>query len=109
MVLPSTRMALGAAIDVVSANGVAQLGSLRLSLYRFLHSLFQQYLYDRLSAGERRLLHGEVGQALEGLYVDRTEDVVGQLAHHFAAALARAFLPRAKEKGRPRGNRHHDD
>lgn len=38
-----------------------------LSRYQFSHNLFQRYLYDNLSAGERRFLHGEIAQALEVL------------------------------------------
>ncbi len=33
---------------LVNALSLAQFGSLRLSLYRFVHNLFQQYLYDTL-------------------------------------------------------------
>jgi DNA-binding SARP family transcriptional activator len=54
--------------------------------YRFSHALFQSYLYESMSAGEQRLLHGEVGTALEALYGDQVEQIVVQLAHHFDAA-----------------------
>lgn len=36
-----------------------------LNRFRFHHALFQEYLYDRLSQGERRLLHREVAEGLE--------------------------------------------
>ena len=58
----------------------------RLSRYRFSHVLFQQYLYQRLSAGERRLLHGEVATALEKLYAEEIDSIVVNLAHHFSQA-----------------------
>ncbi len=57
-----------------------------LSRYRFAHALFQEYLCSRLSAGERRLLHGQVATALERLCNGCAEEIVPQLAHHFAAA-----------------------
>jgi cell division protease FtsH len=37
--------------------------------------LFQEYLYHALSAGERRLLHGEIAVALEELYRDRADEI----------------------------------
>jgi tetratricopeptide (TPR) repeat protein len=64
----------------------------RLSRYQFAHALFQAYLYDCLSVGERRLLHGEVGAALEGLYSEQTDPLAAALAWHFEVAgeLAKA-------------------
>ncbi len=57
-----------------------------LSRYQFSHVLFQRYLYDGLSAGERRLLHGEIAQALEVFYEGRTGEIANQLAHHYLKA-----------------------
>lgn len=57
-----------------------------LSRYEFAHVLFQRYLYDGLGAGEQRLLHGEVGQALEALYEEQTDEKASQLAYHFLKA-----------------------
>ena len=57
-----------------------------LSRYRFGHVLFQHYIYQRLSAGERRLLHGEVASALERLYGNEVESFSVQLAHHYRQA-----------------------
>lgn len=57
-----------------------------LSRYQFAHALFQDHLYRGLSAGERRLLHGEVALALEALHGVHTDDVVAHLAHHYAEA-----------------------
>jgi tetratricopeptide (TPR) repeat protein/transcriptional regulator with XRE-family HTH domain len=42
-----------------------QTDTLPLNRFRFHHALFQEYLYDRLGQGERRLLHREVAQELE--------------------------------------------
>jgi adenylate cyclase len=65
----------------------------RMSRYRFGHILFQDYLYKRLSQGERGLLHGEVGAALETLYAGELDEMAVQLAHHFhqAGDHSRAF------------------
>jgi tetratricopeptide (TPR) repeat protein len=72
---------------------VQELGEVRvvahhLSRYRFAHALFQQYLYHELSAGERRLLHGEIAEILEALYGDQAEEVAVQLAYHFTQGEA---------------------
>jgi ABC-type oligopeptide transport system substrate-binding subunit/DNA-binding SARP family transcriptional activator len=61
-------------------------GAVRLARYQFAHALFQQYLYNDLSEGERALLHGEVAEVLEALYERDTGPIVAQLAHHFARA-----------------------
>ncbi len=57
-----------------------------LSRYKFSHALFQDYLYKRLSSGERRLLHGDVASALEKLFEGEVEEIVLQLGHHFSEA-----------------------
>jgi predicted ATPase len=71
---------------LVSALGLVQFGPLRLSLYRFLHNLFQQYLYGNLGEAERAYLHRDVGDVLETLFADQTEEVAAQLARHFEEA-----------------------
>jgi adenylate cyclase len=67
---------------------------LRLSRYRFAHALFQQYLYNGLGAGERRLIHGEIAVVLESLYHECPEKIVVELARHFVEAenWPQAFL-----------------
>ncbi len=61
-------------------------GQKRLSRYRFGHVLFQDYLYKRLSLGERRILHGEVAAAIEKQYDGQLDEMAVQLAHHFYQA-----------------------
>ena len=65
----------------------------RLSRYRFDHVLFQEYVYKRLSPGERRLLHADVAAALERLYEGQLDEMAVQLGHHFhkAGDYERAF------------------
>jgi tetratricopeptide (TPR) repeat protein len=75
-----------------------------LSRYRFAHQLFQKYLYNNLSTGERRLLHGEIAQVLEDLYQDNLEEIVVQLAFHFHQGgqreKARTYLTQAGHQAR---------
>jgi adenylate cyclase len=63
-----------------------QTGQRRVSRYRFGHALFQDYVYKQLGQGERRLLHGDVAAALEGLYDGQLDEMAVQLAHHFQRA-----------------------
>jgi predicted ATPase len=69
--------------QLISAMGLVQLGRVRLSLYRFIHNLFQHYLYDSLDEVERTYLHRDVGQVIEALFGGETEEVAAQLARHF--------------------------
>jgi adenylate cyclase len=71
---------------LVQERGETQVGRQLLSRYRFAHILFQQYLYDELGAGERRLLHGEIAALLEKLYAGRTDEIAVQLVRHFDLA-----------------------
>ena len=57
-----------------------------LSRYRFAHQLYQRYLYNDLSAGERRLLHREIAKVLENLFEDSADNYAVQLAMHFSQA-----------------------
>jgi tetratricopeptide (TPR) repeat protein len=57
-----------------------------VSRYRFGHVLFRDYFYERLSEGERRLLHGDVAVALEKLYAGQLDGMAVQLGDHFHKA-----------------------
>ncbi|MFO8036944.1 MAG: tetratricopeptide repeat protein [Anaerolineales bacterium] len=61
-----------------------------ISSYNFGHVLYKDYLYNRLTKGEQRILHGEVAQALEEVYEGRIEEMAGQLARHYHQAGDRA-------------------
>ncbi|MFO7742350.1 MAG: tetratricopeptide repeat protein, partial [Anaerolineae bacterium] len=71
---------------LVSEQEEVQVGSRRLDRYKFSHILVQNYVYRRLSRGERRVLHGEVAAALEDLHKVRQEEIAVQLALHFHRA-----------------------
>ena len=57
-----------------------------LTRFQFAHALFQQYLYNQLSVSERQLIHSAIAEVLAELYKERNEEVIFQLAHHFAEA-----------------------
>ena len=71
---------------LVTERGEVKVGSHFLSRFQFAHALFQQYLYNDLGTGERRLLHGEIAKVLEELYEGQTGEITPQLAHHFSEA-----------------------
>jgi tetratricopeptide (TPR) repeat protein len=53
-----------------------------LSKFQFAHHLFQRYLYNGISAAERRLLHGEITDVLEEIFAGEEERIAIQLAYH---------------------------
>ena len=77
---------LGKRHRLVREGREIKVGQQLLSRYQFAHILFQRYLYDSLSIGERRLLHGEIGQTLESIYEEHTDEIAVQLVHHFREA-----------------------
>jgi ABC-type oligopeptide transport system substrate-binding subunit len=89
---------------LVRERAIIETGYQRLCRYQFAHVLFQQYLYDHLSQGERILLHAEVAQALEELYQGRADLIAVQLARHYAEAgkkeKAIGYLLQAGDKAR---------
>jgi predicted ATPase/DNA-binding winged helix-turn-helix (wHTH) protein len=62
--------------------------------YEFVHALYRQVLYDRLAPRRTARLHRRIGERLEALHPQPTDEVVPELAHHFEAA---ADWPRAVE------------
>ncbi len=57
-----------------------------LARYRFGHALFQQYLYQGLGRGQRRLLHREAARAMEMLHGEEVDQVLPEIAHHYLEA-----------------------
>lgn len=70
---------------LVREQGHLQVNGNHLNRYHFHHALFQQFFYQRLGSGERRLLHHRVALALETLYGNASADHAVALAYHFAA------------------------
>jgi predicted ATPase len=69
--------------------------------YRFKHALTQEVAYTTLLIERRRLIHEQVGDAIERLFPHRLADHLSQLAHHYSlsanAAKALNYLQRAGE------------
>lgn len=71
---------------LVVSNAEETMAPRRLHGYRFIHAVFQQYLYGTLSDLQRQLLHRAVGEALESLSGSDLSGVAVQLARHFDIA-----------------------
>jgi ABC-type oligopeptide transport system substrate-binding subunit/Tfp pilus assembly protein PilF len=83
------RLVMAQGIRQVNPAGSEAKGGQRLSLYRFRHILFQRYLYNSLSEGERVYLHEDVGLTLETLHGGVAPGIAAlspQLARHFLKA-----------------------
>ncbi len=67
--------------------------------YIFKHQLTQEAAYHSLLKKERRQFHQQVAEVLERLFPDRTDELIGLLAHHWERAedheRARFYLTRA--------------
>ena len=74
---------------LVREQGELQIDSHLLSRYRFVHQLYQRYLYNDLGAGERRVLHREIAEILEELFKDTADKYAVQLALHYSQAGVR--------------------
>lgn len=60
----------------------------------FCHDWIRQVAYERLLSPTRAILHAAVGEALEALHQDRTDDVADQLGYHYSrAGDARKAIP----------------
>jgi predicted ATPase/DNA-binding winged helix-turn-helix (wHTH) protein len=54
-----------------------------VSRYSFIHVLYQNVLYERISASRRVQLHRRIGEQGEALYGDRAREIAAELAMHF--------------------------
>src|SRR6266540_3963358 len=72
--------------------------------YAFRHALIQEVAYQRQLKAQRRLAHGAVGAALETLYANRLDELVSELAFHYALSdldeKALYWLVRAGDRAR---------
>jgi DNA-binding SARP family transcriptional activator/tetratricopeptide (TPR) repeat protein len=68
---------------LVQEQEVFQSDAKNITRFVFRHALFQEFLYKRLSQGERRILHGAVAAAMETVYGNDLEMVSVQLAQHY--------------------------
>ena len=51
--------------------------------YTFKHALTQEVAYHSVLTERRKALHERTGEAIERLFVDRLDDYVIDLAHHY--------------------------
>ena len=54
-----------------------------VSRYGFIHALYQNVLYERVSASRRTQLHRRIGERGEGVYGERAREIAAELAMHF--------------------------
>lgn len=72
------------------------------SLYGFTHALYHSVIYERAGESKRRRLHQAIGNVLERVFQEATEQVAAELALHFERAgdyqQAIKYLTRAAQK-----------
>jgi predicted ATPase len=51
--------------------------------YGFIHTLYQEALYERVTGGKRVELHQRIGECIEQGYSNRRQEVAAELALHF--------------------------
>jgi class 3 adenylate cyclase len=70
--------------------------------YIFKHAITHDVAYNSLLIARRKQLHGRVGEAMEALFSDRTDELSPTLAYHFERAEAREkairYLRRAADR-----------
>ena len=52
--------------------------------YIFKHALTQEVAYNSVLLERRKVMHEQIGQAIEQLYYDRLEEHYSELAHHYS-------------------------
>jgi tetratricopeptide (TPR) repeat protein len=72
--------------------------------YIFRHALIQEVAYNRQLQSHRRTTHAAIGEALETIYAERLDELVGELAFHFGHSdrkdKALYWLVRAGDRAR---------
>jgi predicted ATPase len=53
------------------------------SRYRFIHSLYQNALYERMAPAQRARLHRRIAERAESVYGERAGEIAAELAMHF--------------------------
>jgi DNA-binding NtrC family response regulator/tetratricopeptide (TPR) repeat protein len=88
-----------------------EVSDLEERVYLFKHALTREVAYESLLPARRRALHAAAAEALERLFVDRLDEIVDRLAHHYARAddtpRAVAYLTRVADRA-ARGYAHHE-
>jgi predicted ATPase len=72
-----------------------------VSRYGFIHALYRNVLYERVSASRRVQLHRRIGEQGEALYGERAREIAAELAMHFERGAdykqAAKYLQRAAD------------
>jgi ABC-type oligopeptide transport system substrate-binding subunit/transcriptional regulator with XRE-family HTH domain len=89
---------------LVQEAGATYVAGRFVTRYRFGHELFQRFVYSRLASGPRRQSHRRLADALQDLYASDPDQVVSQLAYHYAEAgdgrQAAPYLIRVGDRAR---------
>ncbi len=76
----------------------------------FIHDLYRETLYERVTAGRRRRLHEQIGLRLEAGYGRAARDIATELAEHFEHGYdyhrAVSYLQRAAQNALQRSAQH---
>ncbi len=94
LTLPILREALGDALTaraLLDALAEAERGDLLTGtggIYRFVHGVVREALYEKLGPTERMQLHRQIGEALERLQGSQPATRLAELAHHFLESAA---------------------
>ena len=75
--------------------------------YAFIHALYQQVLYARVSVGARAGLHLQAGERLERGYGDRAGEIAAELAVHFERGRDTTRAARYRGLAGEQALRHH--
>jgi predicted ATPase len=68
----------------IKDRGVHELPNGEASIrYGFIHALYQNVLYQRMSASRRVQLHRRIGERGEEVYGEQARDIAAELAMHF--------------------------
>ncbi len=94
------------ALDVLdSAVAASLLWNVGPDRYTFAHALVEHSLYDELTPSRAGRLHRRVATALEARYGDDPGERIGELAHHWSAAMAIEDASKALDYSRRAGDR----
>ncbi|MEO1622288.1 MAG: AAA family ATPase, partial [Cyanobacteria bacterium J06632_3] len=66
--------------------------------YRFIHALYQEGFYQRITRNRRVRLHRAVGTRLEAIYGDQAHEIATQLALHFEQGMDYAKAIAARQQ-----------
>jgi len=87
--------------DLNEIENAHKLIEFRKGNYRFDHTKMKEVLYNAINPELRMEYHNMIGDAVEELHMDKLDDYVGELAHHYYMAenkRALRYLKRAGER-----------